>query len=93
MKILGILLLTFSFAGFIHAEDKPLKEGVACPVKATDGCDGSYCSGKVKQEVFAEHSERKVYFCCKGCIKAFEKNPNTYIAKVKEQWELLDEEG
>ena len=95
MKILAILLLALCSTSLVQAEDKPLKElkeGLACPVKATDGCDGGYCSGKVKKNVFAEHAERKVFFCCRDCVKVFEKNPNAYLVKVKEQWEKIDEE-
>ena len=91
MKILAVLLLTLCSVSFVQAEDKPFKEGLACPVKAIDGCEGGYCSGKVKGNVFAEHADRKVYFCCRDCVKSFEKNPDAYLAKVKEQWEAIDE--
>lgn len=65
-------------------------KGMSCPVKATEGCPGDYCSKKVKRDVSVEHEGRKVYFCCKGCAKAFEKNPKTFLEKVRVQWQVID---
>lgn len=82
-------------AAGLQAEEPVLKDvkGMSCPVRATEGCDGDYCSKKVKRDVSVEHDGRKVYFCCKGCVKAFEKNPKTFLAKVKEQWKAIDEKS
>jgi YHS domain-containing protein len=32
---------------------------------------------------FTEYKGKKVYFCCKGCIAKFEKDPEKYAAKIK----------
>lgn len=31
------------------------------------------------------HDGQEVKFCCKGCIKSFDKDPAKYLAKMKEQ--------
>ena len=92
MKIFQIFLLSLCSIGLLHADEKPLKDtkGMVCPVKATEGCDGGYCSKKVKRDVFVEHEGRKVYFCCKGCVKAFKEDPKSFLEKTKEQWKVID---
>ena len=37
---------------------------------------------KIDPEVVTEHNGQKVYFCCPGCIKKFEKNPEKILAKI-----------
>ena len=93
MKKFSIVLVAFASVGFLHAEEKELKDvkGMVCPVKATDGCDGSYCSKEVKLDIHAEHEGRKVYFCCDSCVKDFKKDPKSYLEKTKEQWKVIDE--
>jgi YHS domain-containing protein len=39
--------------------------------------------GKVNKKVFTVHNGKKVYFCCPGCDKTFEKDPEKYKAKLK----------
>lgn len=38
--------------------------------------------GKIDLAVFTEHQGKKVYFCCEGCIKPFEKSPEEFMAKL-----------
>ena len=35
-----------------------------------------------KKEVHIDHKGRRVYFCCEGCIGAFNENPENYLAKL-----------
>jgi YHS domain-containing protein len=42
--------------------------------------------GPAKEDNFVEVSGKKVYFCCKNCPKAFEKDPKAVAAKVHYQW-------
>ena len=92
MEILPILLLSFAAIGFAQADEKPLKDtkGMVCPVKATEGCDGIYCSYRVQRDIFVEHEGRKVYFCCQDCVEAFKKDPKSFLEKTKEQWKVID---
>jgi YHS domain-containing protein len=37
----------------------------------------------IDASVYTEYQGKKVYFCCKGCIAKFEKEPEKYAAKIK----------
>ena len=95
MKILTILLVSIASIGLAHADDKPLKDvkGMKCPVDASKKCDGGYCSKKVKRDIFVKHEGRNVYFCCKGCVKDFNKDPKAFEEHTKKQWAVIDEKN
>ena len=38
--------------------------------------------GAINKDVFTTYKDKKVYFCCPGCIPEFEKNPEKYIDKL-----------
>ena len=46
--------------------------------------------GKINKEIFADHGGKRVYFCCKGCIGAFKKNPGKYIKQLEDKGVTLD---
>lgn len=50
-------------------------EQTTCPVMG----------GKIDTDISIEHDGRTVYFCCKGCIEPFRKNPDKYLSKLDEQ--------
>ena len=60
-----------------------------CPVLVVKSrkapCDGTYCSGKIDKKLFIKHKGQNVYFCCKGCVKEFKKNPKPYLKEVENQ--------
>jgi len=39
----------------------------------------------IDPNVHADYKGRRVYFCCTSCLKAFEADPEKYIAKVDEE--------
>jgi len=39
----------------------------------------------IDPNIHADYKSRRIYFCCTSCLKAFEKDPEKYIAKVDEQ--------
>ena len=43
-----------------------------CPVRGDE----------VDKNVFTIYQGKKVYFCCSGCIKRFEKNPENYLSAL-----------
>ena len=50
--------------------------------------DNTVCpvmGGKVNKKIYAVHNGTKVYFCCPGCISTFEKDPEKYLKKLREQ--------
>ena len=90
-----VVLLALASCSLLQAgewKEPVLKDvkGMTCPVRATDGCSGDYCSKKVKRDITAEHEGRKVYFCCKGCVKDFKQDPKAYLEEVKLQWKVID---
>ena len=36
----------------------------------------------IDPEVFVDYKGRRIYFCCPGCDKTFQKDPEKYLAKV-----------
>ena len=37
---------------------------------------------EIVKTIFADHDGKRVYFCCKGCVTAFKKNPTKFIAGI-----------
>ncbi|MCI5223424.1 MAG: YHS domain-containing protein [Candidatus Electrothrix sp. AR4] len=63
------LFILLSFAGGVFAAPQ-----TTCPVMG----------GSINKEVYADHEGKRVYFCCPACIEQFKKDPETYLAKLKE---------
>ena len=40
--------------------------------------------GEMGEAVVVERNGREVKFCCKGCVKDFDKKPEKYIKKMEE---------
>ena len=38
--------------------------------------------GKISKQVHADHDGKRVYFCCPGCIKKFQADPDKYLRKM-----------
>ena len=38
--------------------------------------------GKVVKDIFVEYKGQKVYFCCPGCEKSFNEDPEKYLPKL-----------
>jgi YHS domain-containing protein len=36
----------------------------------------------INKALFVEYKGEKVYFCCAGCEKKFEENPEQYVSKL-----------
>lgn len=36
----------------------------------------------INKDIFAEYKGQKVYFCCPGCIDAFNKEPEKYVSSL-----------
>ena len=58
----------------VKTDDAELMIVKTCPVMGGE----AILDGK-----FIVHDGYKVYFCCPSCDDAFEKDPETYIAKIK----------
>ena len=73
------LLLVTSMAAVVSGDPEP---GVQkyCPVMG----------GRIDTSVHADHQGKRVYFCCPGCIKVFEKNPASYIETMESRGVVLE---
>ncbi len=47
--------------------------------------------GKINKEVYADYEDKRVHFCCKGCIAEFQKDPAKYIKKLEDEGVSLEE--
>jgi YHS domain-containing protein len=41
--------------------------------------------GMINKNVYADYQGNRVYFCCPPCLKEFQRSPDLYIKKMKEQ--------
>jgi len=47
--------------------------------------------GKINKEIYTDYEGKRVYFCCKGCIGEFKKDPAKHIKKLEEEGVALEE--
>jgi len=59
---------------------KQLKPQTLCPVMG----------GKINKKVYADYEGKRVYFCCKGCIPEFNKDPAKYMKKLEEMGQAAE---
>ena len=72
--------------------------GGVCPIQKTgapaaDAKAQAMCpimDGKVNKKIFADYEGKRVYFCCAGCIKTFQKDPAKYIKDMESKGIVLD---
>ena len=79
-RVLAVTItLLFAFSVALFGADMEKKQTM-CPVK----------NKKVNASKVVEHEGYKIYVCCNGCIKAFQKNPKKYMAKLKKEGVKLE---
>jgi len=59
---------------------KQLKPQTDCPVM----------SGKINKNDYVDFEGKRVYFCCKGCIPEFNKDPAKYMKKLEEMGQAAE---
>jgi YHS domain-containing protein len=80
-KIALAILLTVLTAGAVAASawsDENAKKNVTnkvCPVSG----------GPVSEKYRADYKGQYVYMCCEGCLSEFNKNPETFVAKLSNE--------
>ena len=62
------------------AAEKTVKKQTVCPIMG----------GAVETDIYADANGKRVYFCCKGCIAEFKKDPAKYIDKLEKAGVTLD---
>ncbi|MBN1781971.1 YHS domain-containing protein [bacterium] len=40
--------------------------------------------GEIDKNVYVDHEGARIYFCCQACVETFNKDPETYLNKMKE---------
>ena len=46
--------------------------------------------GAINKSAYTDYSEKRVYFCCKGCTDSFLKEPDKYIKQMESAGIELD---
>lgn len=62
------------------AAEKTVKKQTVCPIMG----------GAVETDIYADANGKRVYFCCKGCIAEFKKDPAKYIDKLEKSGVTLE---
>jgi YHS domain-containing protein len=77
-----MLAITFFVTGYVLAEGDAAKSKpqTTCPVMG----------GKINKEIYTDYEGKRVYFCCKGCIGEFKKDPAKHIKKLEEEGVALE---
>jgi len=72
--LLGATLGLFTFGwivpAVVHAETQ-----TECPVM----------EGKIDKNIYTDYQGKRIYFCCAGCLKEFQKDPEKYLKKMEEK--------
>lgn len=88
MKNFGLMALLFCGVLAVYAADadKPAKEkAVGDPDTATTCPVSGEVLGKKGDPIVLDYKGREVRLCCKGCVKAFEADPEKYINKIDKE--------
>jgi len=79
LLFVGVLLASVSMV-FAESTNVATKAQTTCPVMG----------GGVDQKIFVDYQGQRIYFCCSGCSTAFNKDPEKYMKKFKEQGVMLE---
>lgn len=47
--------------------------------------------GKINEGAYADYEGKRVYFCCRGCISKFQKDPAKYVKKLENEGVTLED--
>lgn len=72
-KIYIITIFCFICFVFLPLQVAFAKQQTTCPVMG----------GPINKEIYTDYENKRIYFCCAGCVKTFESNPEKYINKMK----------
>jgi YHS domain-containing protein len=81
--IAGVLLAAFCAAPFVGLADdaKPKLKPYTLKTCVVSGDK----LGEMGDPYIYEYQGREIKFCCKGCVKDFQKDPAKYIKKINEE--------
>lgn len=81
MLAVGLALAVLVGAPVLAGDKEKDKPAAVCPVMG----------GKIDTSIAVDYKDGKVYFCCKGCIKPFQKDTAKYAAKANLQLVLTEQ--
>jgi len=95
LKLLSIMVsvfLMFAWANDLHAENdsdsakKDINTGGSLEEKVIINTISPVMGGKVDNSTpyMVEYKNKKIGFCCSGCVEAFKADPEKYYAKLPE---------
>ena len=72
--LVSLVVFAFLFAGSGVMLAKETKQAERCVVMG----------GKINKDVYVDYKGQRVYFCCAGCVKEFNKDPEKYLKKLRD---------
>ena len=70
------LVLVFAADETVAANAQLLAKNMMCPVMIGE---------KAKDKFFIDYQDRRIYFCCRNCIKSFKRDPKRYLKNLSEE--------
>jgi YHS domain-containing protein len=70
-----VLALSLVGSGLAAAPAASGKPQVTCPVM----------DANINKDLYADYQGQRVYFCCPACLELFQKDPEKYLKKMKDQ--------
>ena len=95
LKTLGVavvfivLVCVYTFAE--DAGTKTMSQQI-CPVMTF----GEIGCSVTKHDIYTDYNDKRIYFCSKGCLEKFKKDPEKYLKKAEEkgvQFEKVPADG
>ena len=95
LKTLGFavafILLVCAYTFAEDAETKTMSQQI-CPVMTF----GEIGCSVTKHDIYTDYNDKRIYFCSKGCLEKFKKDPEKNLKKAEEkgvQFEKVPPDG
>lgn len=73
-KLLSVFIMVAIFAGInVLANTEKKNKQTKCPI----------CKMEVKKDIHTDYMGERIYFCNKGCMEKFNKDPKKYMEQMK----------
>jgi len=89
--VVTLYLLAFGYVFSEETETKTMSQQI-CPVMTF----GEIGCSVTKHDIYTDYNDKRIYFCSKGCLEKFNKDPEKYLKKAEEkgvQFENVPEDG
>ena len=77
----GLALLATAPWAFAQDEAAASKRQTICPVMGRE----------IDKNIYADYDGKRVYLCCRACLKTFEKDPERYMQKLRAEGIALED--